>query len=527
MDEAGVVRGWNRAAEQLFGYSRDQAIGRELAELIVPGPLRDAHRNALQRYRETREPTMIDRRVEVVGMRHDGSEISVELTITELPGTPLRFAGFIRPVAERQRASREAARLQKRMAFLAQAGLVLDQSLELEETLRRLAELTVPELAQLTVLDLVSEAGAVNTTVAAAIEPEHAQAVEQIRREQPLDLLGAHPVAQALRTRRAELLPTMSPSFQREIAQGGSHYALMRRLRYKSAIVVPLIARQRTLGVLSLLRLEGNPSFTPDELVLAEDLGRRAALAIDNSRLFEVTRRVAVTLQESLLPRALPEIRGVTLAARYRAAGQGQEVGGDFYDAFPLDGDCWGIVIGDVRGKGPRAAAVTALARYTIRALCDRGAAQVLALLNAAVQRDADRPSERFMTAVVGVVCRREAGLAIELAAAGHPPPLILRADGEVQAAPVAGPLIGVIEDVLYEAHELVLAPGDTLVLYTDGLTDAQAPARIISEDELGELLVRAHGLGAEGLASFLVQEATGEREPRDDIALLVLEVGR
>jgi hypothetical protein len=412
------------------------------------------------------------------------------------------------------------------MAFLAQAGLVLDQSLELEETLGRLAELTVPELAQLTVLDLVSETGVVATTVAAAIEPEHARAVEQIRREQPLDAQGSHPVARALRSRRSELLPTMSPSFQREIAQGGSHYALMRRLRYKSAIVVPLIARQRILGVLSLLRLEGNPSFSHDELVLAEDLGRRAALAIDNARLFEDTRRVALTLQESLLPRVLPDIPGVRVAARYRAAARGQEVGGDFYDAFAIGDERWGLAIGDVRGKGPRAAALTALARYTIRALCDRDPPEILELLNGAVLREADIRSERFMTAVVGIARPHEGGLVVELAAGGHPPPLVLRADGQVRPAPVSGMLLGVVEDVRYEAHQLLLGAGDTLVLYTDGLTDARAPAHIISEQGLAELISRGRGLGAEGLASFLEQEATAGSEPRDDIALLVLEVG-
>jgi len=526
MDALGSVRVWNRAAEELFGYAREEAVGREVADLIVPGPLRDAHRNALARLLDTGEQTILERRVELVGMRSDGSEIPVELTITMLAESePPQFAGFIRAVSERGDSSREAVRLQKRMAFLAQAGLVLDQSLELEETLRRLARLTVPELAELTVIDLVSEAGAAEMSVAAATVAEHAEALERMRREQPLDVLGSHPVAHALRSGRSELIPLMSSAFQREIAQGGAHYELMRRLRYKSAIVVPLIARQRILGVLSLLRLEGSPSFAQDELVLAEDLARRAALAIDNARLFEITRHVAMTLQESLLPRVLPAIPGVRLAARYRAAARGQEVGGDFYDAFAIEDGRWGIAIGDVRGKGPRAAALTALARYTIRALCEQGSPRVLSLLNAAVLREADSPAERFMTAIVGVAEPRAGGLAIALAAAGHPPPLVLRADGHVETVPVSGPLIGVIEDVHYAGHELVLAPGDTLVLYTDGLTDARAPARILTEEELSELLAGARALGADGVAGHLEREATGGAEPRDDIALLVVEL--
>jgi serine phosphatase RsbU (regulator of sigma subunit) len=182
------------------------------------------------------------------------------------------------------------------------------------------------------------------------------------------------------------------------------------------------------------------------------------------------------------------------------------------------------VAIGDVRGKGPNAAALTALARYTIRALCDRGAAAVLSLLNDAVLREADSLPERFLTAVVGVAHRDGEELALELSAAGHPPPLILRADGSVEQSLASGMLIGVAPDVQYESHLLSLHHGDTLVLYTDGLTDARAPTEILTEAALAALLRRGRGLGAEALASFLVQSATAGAEPRDDIALLVIE---
>jgi PAS domain S-box-containing protein len=525
MDEAGCVRGWNRAAERIFGYRTEQALGRELAELIVPGPLRDAHRNALGRYLETHESTIMGRRVELVARRHDDTEIPVELTVLALPGAPTSFAGFVRPLEEAALGRRETVRLQKRMAFLAQAGLALDRSLELEETLRRLADITVPELAQLTVIDLVSPSGQISTAVACALEDEHARELEQVRQEYPLDVRGGHPVALALRTGESHLLSEMSTEYQREIAQGDEHFQLMRRLRYHSAVVVPLVARRRVLGALSLLRMEDAPSFDPDDLVLAEDLARRAALAIDNARLFEATRHLARTLQESLLPSKLPRIEGVQLGARYRAAAQGQEVGGDFYDAFALADGRWGIVVGDVRGKGPRAAALTSQARYTIRALCDRGSGAVLEMLNQAVHRDSERLPERFLTAVVAVLERRENGLAVELAAAGHPPPLILRADGSVQETAACGILIGVNPSVTYEPQRLELAPGESLVLYTDGLTDARAPERILSERDLSALVSRGRGLDAPGLAGFLETNATDGGDPRDDIAILVVQV--
>ena len=525
MDRAGRIQGWNRAAERIFGHAADTVIGRELAAVIVPGPMRDAHRNGLARYLATGEPTILGRRIELVAVRADGSELPVELTVTSLrDGATERFAGFIRPLDDRHAGARQTASIQKRMAFLAQAGLVLDRSLELDQTLRGLADLTVPDLAQMTVIDRISPDGTISTAVAAALNPTHAQALERVRREHPLTAASAHPVVAAIRSRRSQLLGSMSPEYQREIAEGDEHFNFMRSQRYHSAIVVPLIARRRVLGVLSLLRMEDAPDYGPDDLMLGEELGRRAAMAIDNARLFESTREIAQTLQRSLLPRALPSIEGITIAARYRASAQGQEVGGDFYDAFTIDDRRWGLAIGDVRGKGPHAAALTALARYTIRALCDRGPAPVLSLLNDAVLREADSLPERFLTAVVGVAHRDGEELVLELSAAGHPPPLILRADASVEQSRVSGMLIGVAPDVQYESQRLTLHHGDTLVLYTDGLTDARAPAEILTETELAALLRRGRGLGAEALASFLVQSATAGAEPRDDIALLVIE---
>jgi sigma-B regulation protein RsbU (phosphoserine phosphatase) len=200
-------------------------------------------------------------------------------------------------------------------------------------------------------------------------------------------------------------------------------------------------------------------------------------------------------------------------------------VGGDFYDAFAIEENRWGIAIGDVCGKGAQAAALTALARYTIRALADRDCGTVLARLNEAVVRDGPTLPERLLTALFAVASTRGGRLQIELAAAGHPPPLILRADGTAEQVEVSGLLIGVSAGVDYGTTRLELAPGDTIVLYTDGLTDVRAPRRILSEENLQSLLEQGRGLGAEALAEFLERSATGGEDPRDDIALLVIEV--
>jgi serine phosphatase RsbU (regulator of sigma subunit) len=248
-------------------------------------------------------------------------------------------------------------------------------------------------------------------------------------------------------------------------------------------------------------------------------------MAIDNARLFETTRHIARTLQASLLPQALPEIPGVRIAGRYRAAATDQEVGGDFYDAFAIGADRWGIVIGDVCGKGPEAAALTALARYTIRALSDQPPAQVLSRLNDAVLRQGDAISNRFLTAIFAVAQKRDEMLHLELAAGGHPAPVLVRRDGSVGQVEVGGPLIGVIEEAQYIPASCLLSPGDTMVLYTDGLTDARAPAQLLSSDDVLRMLQDGHGMPADGLAAFLEHEATGGEDPRDDIALLVLQL--
>ncbi len=526
IDGSGLVRDWNPASEALFGYSWDEAVGRELAELIIPGPLRDAHRNGLRRFQETQEPVLLGRRVEVTALRRDGSEIPVELTLTRIPESdPVLFAGFVRRLSEREATAEENVRLQQRLGFLSQAGLVLDRSLDYNDTLRRLANLTVPELAQLTVIDLLDEHGTIRTTVAAAADPGTAHAVEAMRASNPLELSTSHPVARVLRDRQSMLLATMSRAFLRDIAQGEEHFELMRELGYHSAIVVPLIARGRALGTVSLLRMLDARAFDEDDLVLAEELARRAALAVDNARLFEATRYVARTLQQSLLPRDLPDIPGVQITGRYRPADREQDVGGDFYDAFAIDENRWGVAIGDVCGKGAEAAALTALARYTIRALADRDPAAVLRRLNDTVMRERDLIRNRYLTVMFAVASLRFGMLNVELAVGGHPAPLVLRADGSVSRVAAAGPMVGMMPDVEFRPTQIALEPGDTMLVYTDGLTDARAPQRILTDDDLMGLLASGRPLRGSRLAAFLEHAARGGEGARDDIALLLIEL--
>jgi serine phosphatase RsbU (regulator of sigma subunit) len=249
---------------------------------------------------------------------------------------------------------------------------------------------------------------------------------------------------------------------------------------------------------------------------------------VDNARLYSERSRVAQTLQASLLPRALPHIPGVELASRFRPAGDGLEVGGDFYDVFPAAGGKWMAVIGDVCGKGAEAAGLTALARYTVRSLGETESrpGEVLRRLNQSVLRQ-EEARERFLTVVVVSLTVAEHGATVRLAAGGHPHPLWVRADGAVEVVPVEGVLVGLFPDAAFEERELALGPGESLVLYTDGLTDSQAPDRVLSSQDLASRLQAARTrsaqevvAAAEGLAS-----GVGAAGPRDDIALLAIHV--
>ena len=237
---------------------------------------------------------------------------------------------------------------------------------------------------------------------------------------------------------------------------------------------------------------------------------------------------LARTLQASLLPPHLPEIFGLEVAARYRPAEDGVEVVGDFYDLFDVGEEGWGVVIGDVCGKGPEAAALTALARYTVRAAAIREPrpSRVLALLSEAVLHE--EWSERFCTAVYARVVPHQEGVTVEMACGGHPSPLLLRACGSVERVGHPGTLLGLFETLDLVDDVVELHPGDALVLFTDGALDAKRDGEVLGEERLGALVSACSGCRrAEDMAARLedaiVSFQDGVRQ--DDLAIVVLRV--
>ena len=268
--------------------------------------------------------------------------------------------------------------------------------------------------------------------------------------------------------------------------------------------------------------------YGEDDLRLAEILASRAALAVENARLYEERSHIARTLQRSLLPPALPEIRGLELAARYRAAGDQNEVGGDFYDVFRGRGDVWTLLIGDVAGKGPEAAAVTSLTRHTLRAMTLRGAGAVecLELLNDALLNE-ESVAGRFCTVLYARACPGDDGtVALTLATGGHLPPRVLRADGTLEQHRAARLDRRRPADAASSpSARRCSRPATLLLLFTDGVTELRGHDPGEGERLLDELLVaepraRRRPTIAEAIEERVVELQGGE--PRDDIAVLV-----
>jgi PAS domain S-box-containing protein len=533
----------NDALAAMNGVPAARHIGHTLAE-VVPD-IDPAVMAAFRRVIETGEPmanleveaetpanpgvkgTWLEGFYPVTG--GDGQVIGMGAVVLNITARKAAEAAVERALgAEREaRAAAEAAAARAR--FLAEASVLLDRSLDYGETLRSLAELAVPDVADYCAIDLIED-GALRNVAVGHVDPGKAAFAERLLRRfsYPPDAPNGPP--EVVRSGRSELLAEVTDAMVVANSRSPEHLAMLRELGMRSVMVVPMISRSRMLGTLTLIGSESGRTFGDADVLLAEDLARRAAVAIDNARLYSERAHIARTLQDSLLPPELPRIPGVEVAARYVAAGEGIDVGGDFYDVFDLGGGGgWSVVIGDVCGKGPDAAALTALARYTLRATADQAAlpSQALRLLNDAVLRQ--RGDGRFITVAYARIAPHESGdgLRLTLSTGGHPQPIVLRADGS--AAPVgrAGTLLGVVPDVDLSDEAIELHAGDALFLYTDGVTEAHAPAHIMDADDIARLLEGCAGGDAAELVKC-VEDAVrslGPGLPHDDVAMLAVRV--
>ena len=544
-DPSGAITFVNRAGEELLGWHEAELLGRRAHNVMhhthadgTPFPYEACPMRAVA----NGETVRVERDVFV---RRDGTFVPVAYVAAPLlldgvaAGTVLSFHDTTAlEAAERERdlAEAERARLlaserdaRKRLAFLAEASVALaSAALDYETTLARIAALAVPRIADWCAVDIVEPDGSLRRVVTAHVDPEKVALAKEIEERYPSDP-EAGGVAHVVRTGRTEIYPEITDEMIAANVRDGAHRELIQALGMRAALVVPLAARNRVFGAITLVWAESGMTFEPDDVALAEDLARRAAMAIDNARLFADRANVARTLQQSLLPPQLPAIPGTAIGAHYHAAGEGNDVGGDFYDVFRTGRRRWVAVMGDVCGKGVDAAAVTGLARHTIRgaAMQERSPSKILRTLNEALLRQ--RKDERFVTAVVATLERTPAGLRVAVASGGHPAPAVIRADGRVQPVDAQGTLLGLFPEPSLHDVELSVEAGDTLVFYTDGVTEARKDLSFLGQDGLIGLLTTCRGLSANEIAERVARTVVAYQHGvlRDDVALLVIQATR
>jgi serine phosphatase RsbU (regulator of sigma subunit)/PAS domain-containing protein len=432
-----------------------------------------------------------------------------------LPGRDGRaaiVAGLTADVTERRR--REDA-----LTFLAEAGDALAGSLDPVKTLNEIARLAVPRLADWCAVQLASDGGGGLENVAVAhIDPEKVRWALQLQERYPPDADAPTGVPQVIRSGRSELYPEIDDELLRAGAIDEEHLEIITQLRMSSAMVVPLRARERTLGAITFIFAESERQYSTHDVELAEELGRRAGLALDHARLYDREHRTAETLQRALLPPNLPDIPGHELAARYLPGRAGDHVGGDWYDAFALPDGRYGIAIGDIGGRGISAAALMGQVRNGLRAYALKAPGPGSAIADLRVM---DEQLEELVFATLTYIVYEPHTGTGTLTSAGHLPTLVLDGSGGARFtdAPRCPPL-GAGANAPCHEHPFALEPGGALVLYTDGLVES----RTRSLDEgLGRLaaLARRSGGDIQRLADEIVEVLPEERQ--DDIAVLAL----
>ncbi|WP_225657504.1 SpoIIE family protein phosphatase [Streptomyces pseudogriseolus] len=534
VDAKGAVVAVNGRAEKLLGRPAADFLGRDAHELL--------HRS---RYGATlpraqcgmRQAYMAGRTVqsdEEWFERGDGSLVPVSWLVTPCrtddgaARTLVLFHAPRDPEESRTPGARFSSPLPEleRLALLAETTTQLTATLDVGQALRRLVRLVVPQLADWAVVDLVTERGGVHRST--VVHAENGGLVRREDLEGPLPAVPEDsllPLARALRG----VSPALAGPSPQPAADSSPLAAEQSRLFAESGIhsaaVAPIRGVREVLGALTLGRVEQTEAFTADDLPLLEDICRRAGLALDNARLYERQRTVAETMQRHLLPQ-LPHVPGLEMSARYLAAPDASQVGGDWYDAFVLSDGATALAIGDVVGHDLDAAAGMAQMRNVLRAYAwarEEPPSAVVSRLDRAAARITD---VTMATLLFARMSHAEDGRwTLSWTNAGHPPPLLVTRDGEARFLTGGhGLLLGTGLDRPRPDEETEVPPGATLLFYTDGLIEE--PSRSLDEG-LELLRANAAALAEQPPARFtdLVLERTRPAGNEDDVALLTVRV--
>ncbi|WP_194822754.1 SpoIIE family protein phosphatase [Micromonospora sp. S-DT3-3-22] len=401
---------------------------------------------------------------------------------------------------ENDRLRRADVRRSAWLTFLAEASELLAQSLDVDLTMALIPQLVVPRLGQWCAVHTTDEWGRLRLAASSHADESVLPQLHKVLEESGPDSVQAR---------------------LREASRTGSQVPLGGPME---GFAVPLVARSQRLGTLAVGRHQRH-RHDPDEVAVLEDVARRAGLAIENARIHAERRRVAQTLQQSLLPPVLPVVERIGFAAEYVPTGDEAEVGGDFYDVVPLPDGRWLVVVGDVSGKGVQAAAVTGLVRDVIRVLVGDGKPlpEALARLNDTL---VERGGGRYCTLALAAVGPGDGDrLDVSLHLAGHDRPVLLHGTGGANFVGIGGTALGLLDAITSPAAEIVLAPGDALIFYTDGVTERRRGRELFGTERLREAAAPLAGYSADVVAARLRSAAINfsVESPRDDIAILVL----
>jgi PAS domain S-box-containing protein len=410
-------------------------------------------------------------------------------------------------------------RATQRVEFLARIGELLASSLDYQQTLRNVAGLAVPQIADWCAVDLFDGEGGREPVAIAHAQPAKLRMAERLRAYEPAQLDPGQGLGRVRRTGKPLLYAEIPDELLVAAALDDEHLRLLREVGMRAVLIVPLTVASRTIGALTMVNSESGRSFDAGDVEFAAQIAARAAVAVESARLYSERSTIAMTLQNSLLPEAIPEIPGWDVAALYRPAGEESEVGGDFYDFWEV-GEDWLMMIGDVTGKGVGAAAVTSLVRYTARAASEFDArpSQILARVDAALRR---RPTMSLCTAL----CLRLSPDGATLAVGGHPLPLCIGGGGVAEVGE-HGTLLGALDRTRWPESEIALRPGDTLVAFTDGVTDALGEGgERWGTARLRESLSAAKDAAPAALRARLVQALDGFQvgAQADDTAVVIM----
>jgi PAS domain S-box-containing protein len=530
----------NPAFTRLTGYPLDEVVGRNCRLLQGPNTDRETVARIADALRRREPVTDV-----LLNYRRDGTAYWNQVSISPVfdgTGELVNFVGVQNDVTERvlveqQRraalAEAEAARGELRL--LAEATTQMTEALDTTDACERLARIVVPQLADLCAVDLVGRPGSAGTErmAVAARDPADEDRLRLLHELRGYRAGSDTDTGSVLAGHRPVLLPDLPDRGVERYGADGKAADAYDRLRLRSAMVVPVRARGRVLGALTLLTQHPyGRRYGPRDLHLAADLAGRAGLTVDNARLYETEHAAAVTLQHSLLP-ALPEVAGLRLAARYLVGVDGNEVGGDWYDVLPLPDGAVGVAVGDVVGHDLRAAAAMGQLRGVVRSYAWDGGAPG-SVLDRCDQLVQGLEMAAMATAVYARIERPDAAGVrfVRYANAGHPAPLLLRPDGTlVRLDARRSPMIGAVPDLGRRSAagrseaELACAPGSILLLYTDGITDiagADADARTaLLEDTFAAVKPGSDpGQVVEEVLRICVPDTL-----RDDVALLAVRL--